>query len=58
MSEAEQIERLKRIIEEQKITISQISHEVRNPVTVINSSLQLIEKNVPPYANILSGRTP
>lgn len=47
MSEAEQIERLKRIIEEQKITISQISHEVRNPVTVINSSLQLIEKKCP-----------
>lgn len=47
MSDGQQIEALEKIIEEQKITISQISHEVRNPVTVINSSLQLIEKQHP-----------
>lgn len=47
MSETQQIEALKKIIEEQKITIAQISHEVRNPVTLINSSLKLIEKQHP-----------
>lgn len=47
MSDTQQIEALKKIIEEQKFTISQISHEVRNPVTVINSSLKLIEKQHP-----------
>lgn len=38
------IEKLK---EEQQYTVSQISHEIRNPVTLINSSLQLIEKQHP-----------
>lgn len=47
MSDTQQIEALKKIIEEQKIAMSQISHEVRNPVTVINSSLKLIEKQHP-----------
>lgn len=47
MSDIQQIEALKKIIEEQKIAISQISHEIRNPVTLINSSLKLIEKQHP-----------
>lgn len=47
MSENSQIESLSKIIEEQKFAISQISHEVRNPVTLINSSLKLIEKQHP-----------
>lgn len=38
------IEKLK---EEQQYVVSQISHEIRNPVTLINSSLQLIEKQHP-----------
>lgn len=33
--------------EENQFIISQISHEIRNPVTLINSSLQLIEKQHP-----------
>ena len=32
---------------EQNLTISQFSHEIRNPVTMINSYLQLIEKEHP-----------
>ena len=33
--------------EEHRFSISQISHEIRNPVTLINSSLQLIEQQHP-----------
>lgn len=51
MSESQKIEALQQIIEEQKIAISQISHEIRNPVTVINSSLKLIEKQHPEVQN-------
>ncbi len=40
-------ESLKQTISEQKLAISQISHEIRNPVTLIHSSLQLIEKEHP-----------
>ena len=47
MPESSQIESLKKTIEEQKFAISQISHEIRNPVTLINSSLKLIEKQHP-----------
>lgn len=47
MSEIKDSTRLKSIIEEQRIAISQISHEIRNPVTLINSSLQIIEKDHP-----------
>lgn len=47
MSENPETEALKKIIEEQKFAISQISHEIRNPVTLINSSLKLIEKQHP-----------
>ena len=47
MFEKSRIEQLEKTIEEQKIAISQISHEVRNPVTLINSSLQLVEKEHP-----------
>ncbi len=47
MCERSQTDALKKIIEEQKIAISQISHEIRNPVTLICSSLQLIEKQHP-----------
>lgn len=47
MSEYNDSAHLRSIIEEQRIAISQISHEVRNPVTLINSSLQIIEKEHP-----------
>lgn len=47
MSDIQQIEALEKVIEEQQIAISQISHEIRNPVTLINSSLKLIEKQHP-----------
>ena len=53
MTEHTQIDVLKKIIEEQKIAISQISHEVRNPITLINSSLQLIEKQHPEVRDFL-----
>ncbi|MGN0359961.1 MAG: sensor histidine kinase [Hominisplanchenecus sp.] len=53
MTEHNQIDVLKKIIEEQKIAISQISHEVRNPITLINSSLQLIEKQHPEVRDFL-----
>lgn len=33
--------------EQQRFSISQISHEIRNPVTLINSSLQIIEQQHP-----------
>ena len=36
-----------KIKEEQRFCLSKISHEVRNPVTLINSSLQLIEQQHP-----------
>lgn len=53
MTEHNQIDVLKKIIEEQKIAISQISHKVRNPITLINSSLQLIEKQHPEVRDFL-----
>lgn len=34
-------------LEEYRFSLSQISHEVRNPVTIINSALQLLEKEHP-----------
>ena len=33
--------------EEQREAVSMISHEIRNPLTLVNSSLQLIEKTHP-----------
>ncbi|WP_110290899.1 two-component system sensor histidine kinase NtrB [Lachnotalea glycerini] len=36
-----------KIIEEYKFNISKFSHELRNPITLINSSLQLIESQHP-----------
>lgn len=47
MSELTDINYLKSLIEEQRMAISQISHEVRNPVALIHSSLQIIEKEHP-----------
>ena len=47
MSEYNHIKQLEATIEDQKFAISKISHEVRNPVTLINSSLQLIEQEHP-----------
>lgn len=47
MAQEHQLKALKKTIEEQRIAISQISHEIRNPVTLINSSLKLIEKQHP-----------
>lgn len=38
---------MKTMQESHKIAVSQISHELRNPVTLINSSLQIIEKEHP-----------
>ena len=40
-------ELMNKIKEEQRFCLSKISHEVRNPVTLINSSLQLIEQQHP-----------
>ncbi|MDE6906817.1 MAG: HAMP domain-containing histidine kinase [Lachnospiraceae bacterium] len=47
MTQEHQLKALKKTIEEQRIAISQISHEIRNPVTLINGSLNLIEKQHP-----------
>lgn len=41
------LEQVHAMEETHKLAISQISHEIRNPVTLINSSLQLIEKEHP-----------
>lgn len=38
---------IKSMQESHRFTVSQISHEIRNPVTMINSSLQIIEKEHP-----------
>lgn len=38
---------LTRLLESQKMTISTISHEIRNPLTLVYSSLQLIETQHP-----------
>lgn len=38
---------MEKMKEEQRLCVSQISHEIRNPVTLINSSLQLIERQHP-----------
>lgn len=40
-------ELIQKLNDDHKFTISQISHEIRNPVTLINSSLQLIEQEHP-----------
>lgn len=40
-------ELIHKILDDHQMEISQISHEIRNPVTLINSSLQLIEKQHP-----------
>lgn len=47
MAQEHQLNELKKTIEEQRLAISQISHEIRNPVTLINGSLKLIEKQHP-----------
>lgn len=41
------LEQVHALEETHKLAISQISHEIRNPVTLINSSLQIIEKEHP-----------
>lgn len=51
MSEYKTIRQLEEVIKEQQVAITQISHEIRNPVTLINSSLQLIEKEHPEVQN-------
>ena len=38
---------MEKLREEHRFCVSQISHEIRNPVTLINSSLQLIEQQHP-----------
>lgn len=43
----EKKELLTRLLESQKITISMIGHEIRNPLTLVYSTLQLIESQHP-----------
>lgn len=43
----EKKELLTRLLESQKMTISTISHEIRNPLTLVYSTLQLIESQHP-----------
>lgn len=40
-----------KMIEEQAYTLSKFSHEIRNPLTLINSSLQIIEAQHPEVAD-------
>lgn len=40
-------ELLQKLLDSQKYTISKISHEVRNPLTLIYSTFQLIESSHP-----------
>ena len=48
MGESPELDELiHKILDDHQLEISQISHEIRNPVTLINSSLQLIEKQHP-----------
>ena len=51
MSEYNHIKQLESTIEDQRFALSKISHEIRNPVTLINSSLQLIEQEHPEVAS-------
>ena len=53
MTQEHQLKALKKTIEEQRIAISQISHEIRNPVTLINGSLNLIEKQHPDRKSVV-----
>ncbi|MGN1266314.1 MAG: sensor histidine kinase [Dorea sp.] len=43
----EKCELLTRLLETQKMTISSISHEIRNPLTLVYSTLQLIQSQHP-----------
>lgn len=38
---------IKKLLDSQRFTISKISHEIRNPLTLISSTLQLIQKQHP-----------
>lgn len=38
---------LEKQLEDYRFALSKVSHEVRNPVTLINSYLQLLEKDHP-----------
>ena len=40
-------ELLQKLLDSQQYTISKISHEVRNPLTLIYSTFQLIESSLP-----------
>lgn len=40
---------LEKQLEEYRFALSKVSHEIRNPVTLINSSLQLMEKEHPEF---------
>ena len=42
---SEKKELLTRLLESQRMQISTISHEIRNPLSLVYSSLQLIEKS-------------
>ena len=44
---SEKKELLTRLLESQRMQISTISHEIRNPLSLVYSSLQLIEKEHP-----------
>ena len=38
---------IQKLLDFQQLTISKISHEIRNPLTLISSTLQLIQKQHP-----------
>ena len=44
---SEKKELLTRLLESQRMQISTISHEIRNPLSLVYSSLQMIEKGDP-----------
>lgn len=43
---------IQKLKEEYHLALSRISHEIRNPVTLINSSMQLMEAEHPEVAGI------
>mgnify|MGYP001489448137 CR=1 FL=1 len=44
---------LEKQLEDYRFALSKVSHEVRNPVTLINSYLQLLEKDYPEKPHFL-----
>ena len=46
---------LEKQLEDYRFALSKVSHEVRNPVTLINSYLQLLEKDHPELKSFPGG---